>query len=63
MKPADVRACLFDLSSKKCEGFDRIPVCAQFDAKFALLDPLAILKSANNKHSAYCKARIVPTTQ
>ena len=52
MKPADVRACLFDLSSKKCEGFDQIPVCALFDAKFALLDPLAISKSANNKHSA-----------
>ena len=43
MKPADVRACLFDLSSKKCEGFDRIPVCALSDAKFALLDSMALL--------------------
>ena len=28
MKIDDVKACLYDLSSEKCEGFDRIPVCA-----------------------------------
>ena len=28
MKSDDVKKCLNELSSKKCEGFDRIPVCA-----------------------------------
>ena len=28
MKTSDVWGCLPDLNGKKCEGFDRIPVCA-----------------------------------
>ena len=38
----DVKACLNDLTSKKCEGFDRILVCLLFDARAALLQPLTI---------------------
>ena len=32
MNVCDVEMCLRDLSNKKCEGFDRIPVCSIFDA-------------------------------
>ena len=35
--------CLSDLNSKKCEGYDRIPVCAIYDARETLLVPLSIL--------------------
>ena len=43
MKYDDVKACLYDLSNKKCEGFDRIPVCALYDSRAALLSPFAQL--------------------
>ena len=39
----DVKACLSDLKNKKCEGFDRIPVCMILDARETLLPPLANL--------------------
>ena len=43
MTPNDVKICLNDLGSKKCEGFDRIPVCVLFDSRAALLPPLSVL--------------------
>ena len=43
MSPSDVSACLNDLISKKCEGFDRIPLCLLYDCRAALLPPLTIL--------------------
>ena len=43
MKYDDVKSCLYDLSNKKCEGFDRIPVCALYDARATLLAPLSLL--------------------
>ena len=27
MQKSDVKKCLDELSNKKCEGFDRLPVC------------------------------------
>ena len=39
----DVVFCMKNLNSKKCEGFDRIPLCALFDAHAVLVRPLAIL--------------------
>ena len=39
----DVKKCLYDLSNKKCEGFDRIPVCLLFDCKDLILDPISTL--------------------
>ena len=32
--------CISDLPNKKCEGFDRIPVCMLRDCDNILLDPL-----------------------
>ena len=43
MTPDDVKCCLYGLSNKKCEGFDRIPVCSLYDACAVLLKPLSIL--------------------
>ena len=43
MTRLDVRECMLNLKSKRCEGFDRIPVCALYDARDVLLDPLATL--------------------
>ena len=43
MNPDDVKDCLYDLSNKKCEGFDRIPVCCIYDACAVLLRPLSLL--------------------
>ena len=43
MTRKDVLACLSDLNNKKCEGFDRIPVCVLFDAKNVLLTPFTKL--------------------
>ena len=45
MQKSDVRKCLNDLSNKKCEGYDRIPVCLINDTKDMLLDPMASLFS------------------
>ena len=36
-------SCLSDLNSKKCEGLDRIPVCAIYDARHTLLAPFTAL--------------------
>ena len=33
MTPNDVNECLNELKNKRCEGFDRIPVCALYDAR------------------------------
>ena len=43
MKKADVKECINLLLNKKCEGFDRIPVCVLKDSKDLLLDPLSDL--------------------
>ena len=40
MLKKDVKECLESLSSKKCEGFDRIPVCVIKDCSNLLLYPL-----------------------
>ena len=40
---SDVKTCLNDLGTKKCEGFDRIPVCLLHDCRTALLHPLSTL--------------------
>ena len=43
MTKLDVMTCMDQLSNKKCEGFDRIPVCALYDARTTLLNPMASL--------------------
>ena len=43
MNQNDVKECLLSLKSKKCEGFDRIPVCVLVDAEELLLPPLTTL--------------------
>ena len=40
MQKSDIKACMNVLNTKKCEGFDRIPVCILADAKAVLLDNL-----------------------
>ena len=39
----NVKECMLTLKSKRCEGFDRIPVCVLADASDILLDPLTQL--------------------
>ena len=39
----DVKICLDDLTSKKCDGFDRLPNCVQCDCRVTLLTLLASL--------------------
>ena len=39
MTKDDVKMCLSDLKSKRCEGFDRIPQCILLDARNSLLVP------------------------
>ena len=43
MKKSDVKECIDSLPNKKCEGFDRIPVCILKDCKTILLEPLSDL--------------------
>ena len=43
MTENDVKLCMNELSSKKCEGFDRIPVCVLYDARETLLLPMSLL--------------------
>ena len=43
MSENNVKTCLNELKNKKCEGFDRIPVCAIFDARAVLINPLTLL--------------------
>ena len=45
MSANDVEICLNELSSKKCKGFDRIPVCMLLDARVSLLPPMVLLFS------------------
>ena len=40
MTEKDVIHCLSELNNKKCEGFDRIPVCMLYDARVTILPPL-----------------------
>ena len=39
----DVKECMSDLGTKKCEGFDRIPVCTLYHSRTPLLDPMTAL--------------------
>ena len=39
MTKNDVKLCMLDLNNKKREGFDRIPVCAMYDAREPYLIP------------------------
>ena len=39
----DVKICLDDLTSKKCDGFDRLPNCVLCDCRVTLLTLLASL--------------------
>ena len=43
MTMLDVLTCMDQLSNKKWEGFDRIPVCVLYDARVTLLNPMASL--------------------
>ena len=45
MAANDVKLCMSDLKNKKCEGYDRIPLCALFGAHGVLLPPMANLFS------------------
>ena len=46
MTENDVKICLGELKNKKCEGFDRIPVCMLLDASVKILPPMANLFNA-----------------
>ena len=46
MTENDVKICLGELKNKKCEGFDRIPVCMLLDAKVKILPHMANLFNA-----------------
>ena len=41
MTKSDVWECMSQLKNKKCEGYDRIPVCCLLDARHALIEPMA----------------------
>ncbi len=43
MTPSDVNDCMNVLVNKKCEGFDRIPLCCISDAKEVLLAPFSVM--------------------
>ena len=43
MKTDDVFECMETLVNKKCEGYDRMPLCCLYDAKSVLLTPFANL--------------------
>ena len=43
MQKSNVKECIKSLPNKKCEGFDRIPVCVLKDTQDLLLNPLSVL--------------------
>ena len=43
MQKSDVKECMISLKSKRCEGYDRIPVCVIADSSDILLEPMAQL--------------------
>ena len=45
MLKSDVKECIMNLPNKKCEGFDRIPVCMLKDSCEIILDPISSLFS------------------
>ena len=45
MSKNDVKECMYSIKSKRCEGYDRIPVNVICDARDLLLDPYAVLFS------------------
>ena len=40
MRCIDVKECMLTLQSKRCEGYDCIPVCVLADAHDCLLEPM-----------------------
>ena len=45
MTRMDAEICMADLNTKKCEGYDRIPVCAIWDACVTLIENMTELFS------------------
>ena len=45
MSESDVKECIVDLPNKKCEGFDRLPVCMLRDSCDLILKPFTSLFS------------------
>ena len=43
MNTMSVKECMLTLNQKKCEGYDRIPVCCIYDARESLQVPMASL--------------------
>ena len=43
MTKIDIRECIYSIKSKRCEGYDRIPVTAICDARDVLLEPYTVL--------------------
>ena len=43
MTKTDIRECIYSIKSKRCEGYDRIPVTAICDARDVLLEPHSVL--------------------
>ena len=39
----DIKECMITLKSKRCEGYDKIPVCLVTEASDLLIEPLTIL--------------------
>ena len=46
MTESDVRECIKDLKNKKCEGYDRIPLCMLIDSRDVILPALQSLFSS-----------------
>ena len=57
MLKSDVKECIMNLPNKKCEGFDRIPVCMLKDSCEIILDPISSLFSKIYRRFL-CRCRI-----
>ena len=60
MMESDVKECITDLKNKKCEGFDRIPVCLILDSSELLLKPLSTLIWLPNKSLVLFICKLCP---
>ena len=61
MTKSDVKECSSLLKSKGCEVYDRIPVCALYDSRDVILDPLSALFEKTKKIPNQWKvAKIIP---
>ena len=59
MSEKDVKLCLSELKNKKCEGFDRIPVCMLLDARVTILPPLVVLFDEIYNLAVRARAQVV----